>query len=255
MPAHEQRVLIHGNPIALTLESKLTPDFNDVQADAFGGENEKKTRVARAAEFLFSKFDFDAVSVRDIATEAGVNSALVGYYFGTKDLLYRALFERRYHLITAKRLRRLDAVRAKPDSENSLREIVRAWITPLLEIASTEDGKDFAALLARQTTASGDPHGVWRDFLEPSARRCLEALQVVFPKAPPEDLLQGYLWMIACVMSCIARTEREARLLDSIERVRKLPIRRACQLESFIVQGFMSVVASEPLEKTIKQRR
>ena len=217
-------------------------------------ENERKTRIARTAERLFSQLDFDAVSVRDIAAAANVNSALIGYHYGTKDVLYRALFERRYHHITRERLRRLEAVRLKPGSLDSLRGIIRAWTAPLLELASTDDGRDFAALLARQSNASNDALGVWRDYLEPSARRCLKALHEALPGATRDDLLQGYLWMIASVMSCIARTEREARLLAVIRRPAQEPAARALQLETFIAHGFMAMVSPAATGKSSGRR-
>jgi TetR/AcrR family transcriptional regulator len=63
-------------------------------------ENGRKEDIVNAAERLFSQDSYAAVSIRDIATAAGVNSALIRYHFGTKEDLYRRLFERRYHLIT-----------------------------------------------------------------------------------------------------------------------------------------------------------
>lgn len=194
------------------------------------------------------------MSIRDIAVQAEVNSALVGYYFGTKDQLYRTLFERRYHEITHERHRRLGAVRLQPDSSRTLRGIVSAWTGPLLELASTADGRDFAALLARQSNASSDPFGVWRDFMEPSARVCLKALHAALPRVPIDDLLQGYLWMIASVMSCLARTQREARLLRVYKRPLQEPAARARQLETFVVHGFLAMV-TQTAESTTRSLR
>lgn len=47
-------------------------------------------RILAAADSLFGDLGYDAVSVRDVADKAGVNKALVFYYFGSKE----ALFER-----------------------------------------------------------------------------------------------------------------------------------------------------------------
>ena len=47
------------------------------------------------AERLFAERGFDGTSVRDIADEAGINVAMISYYFGSKDKLMEALFEMR----------------------------------------------------------------------------------------------------------------------------------------------------------------
>lgn len=47
------------------------------------------------AEKLFASKGFDGTSVRDIAEEAGVNIAMISYYFGSKEKLMQALFKER----------------------------------------------------------------------------------------------------------------------------------------------------------------
>jgi AcrR family transcriptional regulator len=56
--------------------------------------NDKQLTILAAAEKLFSTMGFDGTSVRDIATEAGVNVAMISYYFGSKEKLMEAIFER-----------------------------------------------------------------------------------------------------------------------------------------------------------------
>lgn len=47
-----------------------------------------KRKILYAAERLFGKFNYDGTSIKDISREAGVNSALISYYFGSKKGLY-----------------------------------------------------------------------------------------------------------------------------------------------------------------------
>ncbi len=54
---------------------------------------DRRQNILLAAEKLFAKFGYHAVSIRTIADEAEVPLALVGYYFGAKQDLYRAIFE------------------------------------------------------------------------------------------------------------------------------------------------------------------
>jgi len=55
--------------------------------------NDKQIQIIEIAERLFAERGFDGTSVRDIAHEAGVNIAMISYYFGSKEKLMEALLE------------------------------------------------------------------------------------------------------------------------------------------------------------------
>lgn len=57
--------------------------------------NEKQVQILEAAEKLFSDKGFDGTSVRDIAEKAGVNLAMISYYFGSKEKMMEAMFSYR----------------------------------------------------------------------------------------------------------------------------------------------------------------
>lgn len=57
--------------------------------------NDKQIQIITTAETLFAEKGFDGTSVRDIAEEAGINVAMISYYFGSKEKLMEALFELR----------------------------------------------------------------------------------------------------------------------------------------------------------------
>jgi TetR/AcrR family fatty acid metabolism transcriptional regulator len=52
-----------------------------------------KEKILAAAKDLFEEKGFDYVSVREIASHAGVNVALISYHFGSKEALLAALIE------------------------------------------------------------------------------------------------------------------------------------------------------------------
>ena len=56
---------------------------------------EKQIAIINAAQSLFAVHGFDGTSVRDIAQEAGVNVAMISYYFGSKEKLMEAVFEQK----------------------------------------------------------------------------------------------------------------------------------------------------------------
>ncbi|MFN8250436.1 MAG: TetR family transcriptional regulator [Ferruginibacter sp.] len=57
------------------------------------GYNEKQLQIIDTAERLFAKKGFDGTSVRDISEAAGINVAMISYYFGSKEKLMEAIFE------------------------------------------------------------------------------------------------------------------------------------------------------------------
>jgi len=57
--------------------------------------NPKQLLILESAEKLFASHGFHATSVRDIAHEAGVNIAMISYYFGSKEKLIESIFLKR----------------------------------------------------------------------------------------------------------------------------------------------------------------
>jgi AcrR family transcriptional regulator len=54
---------------------------------------EARAKILSAAEELFAASGFAGTAVRDIARRAGVNGAMIHYYFGNKERLYHAIIE------------------------------------------------------------------------------------------------------------------------------------------------------------------
>ncbi len=64
--------------------------------------NDKQVNILETAEKLFSEKGYDGTSVRDIAEAAGINIAMISYYFGSKEKLMQAIFESRTTQLTEK---------------------------------------------------------------------------------------------------------------------------------------------------------
>lgn len=84
----------------------------------------KQLAILDAAERLFGNRGFEGASVRDIAQEAGVNVAMISYYFSSKEGLLEALFATRVssgrlvleHLLNDKTMEPLDKIEHLVDS-------------------------------------------------------------------------------------------------------------------------------------------
>lgn len=66
------------------IEGTIPQDYSD-----------KQMKILQAAEKLFAGKGFAGTSVRDVASEAGVNVAMISYYFGSKEKLLESLFAHR----------------------------------------------------------------------------------------------------------------------------------------------------------------
>jgi AcrR family transcriptional regulator len=91
------------------------------QADA----RATKERILGAASRLFSEKGLGAVSIRDIAKEAGITLATVHHYFGTKELLYEACIESMYVELESLREQLEPAFRRAGDPDELLERAVR----------------------------------------------------------------------------------------------------------------------------------
>jgi AcrR family transcriptional regulator len=88
-----------------------------------GGGTGARERIARAATIEFSHHGFDGARIDAIARSAGVNKALLYYYFPNKAELYRKLV---LEHITAAATALEEEARASDDPAEALRGIVAA---------------------------------------------------------------------------------------------------------------------------------
>lgn len=58
-------------------------------------KEDKKDHILHIAEKLFALHGYDGASTRAIAQEAGVNLAMLNYYFGSKEGVYKAVLQSR----------------------------------------------------------------------------------------------------------------------------------------------------------------
>lgn len=61
--------------------------------------SDKQLQILTISEKLFASRGFDGTSIRDIAEEAGVNIAMISYYFGSKEKLMESIFKERTNQI------------------------------------------------------------------------------------------------------------------------------------------------------------
>jgi AcrR family transcriptional regulator len=172
-------------------------------------EGTRKTAILRAAEDVFAHRGFAGASIRLIAGCAGVNSALVGYYFGTKAELYETVFATRYRDITRERMLLLDAVNPVPGDPASLRAVLNALFRPFIYRLHTQESRSFVQLLANEAI---DPLNADRNivekYLNPTARRFIAAIADVLPNLGQSDLAWAYQFCVFVMITGAAGSAR-----------------------------------------------
>src|ERR1700738_513545 len=83
-----------------------------------------------AAEELFATNGFNAVSVRDIAQEAGAQPGSVTYHFKSKDGLLLEIYRRHGARMNRRRIELLVTAKRVHELQDRLLAIVRAYVQP-----------------------------------------------------------------------------------------------------------------------------
>lgn len=96
--------------------------------------NDKQIQIILATEKLFAANGFEGTSVRDIAHEAGVNVAMISYYFGSKEKLLEAVF---VHRISYSRLT-LESLVSNKELEplEKIDRLVESYVDRMMENTS-----------------------------------------------------------------------------------------------------------------------
>jgi AcrR family transcriptional regulator len=82
-----------GSPASSASSSESAPRRRGRPSGARAGDAGTRDRILAEARTEFSERGYDKTSIRSIAKAAGVDSALVHHYFGTKDQVFAAAIE------------------------------------------------------------------------------------------------------------------------------------------------------------------
>lgn len=171
---------------------------------------DRRQDILTSAEALFAERGYAAVSLRDIATRAGVPVALVGYYFGRKPELFATVFEHRQGNME-ERIARIRAVGAKGPGAGRVEEIVIAWAEPVVRLHGSASGSSFSLLVARTAWDPGpEATAIIERFYDPLVHTFLEAMRIALPGCPEERLLWAYEYAVGALLMYVAdkRIER-----------------------------------------------
>ncbi len=149
---------------------------------------DSKEKILVAACELIAHNGFHQVTHQEICTRAEVNSALINYYYGSKDKLYEAVWKHSFELISAARFSDLDEL----PCEEQLRQII---VNRLSAVFDESPNGWFLRIVHHEMNRPTNMGPMLREkFLFPLRSRLLKVLtDYLGPGATAEDAQCGLI--------------------------------------------------------------
>jgi len=220
------------------LKRKTAPAARTPRAAA-SPRPDRKQAILLAAEKLFAQRGYHAVTIRQIADEAAVPLALVGYYYGQKHELFYAIFEH-WNRTIEERLAALQSVSHDPANPETLKLIIEAFTGPVLKLRASSEGEYYALLVARELGhVLDETDRVLRAYFDPMAHAFIDALQEALPHATRGQVAWCYQFALGSLLHHLSDTRVE-RL--SHNEARQGDADAAPMLVAFIVGGIRAAL-------------
>ncbi len=199
--------------------------------------------ILDAAEALFSKHGFYGVTVRQVAAEAGVDTALIHYYFGAKRELFDSVFARRAEILNEERSAAMRAYAEAHPGSMTAEGIIEAFIGPLVERSLTNDEgwKNYFRLVALVNNTPAWGGETMHRFFDPVVRQLIDMLRVALPDAELRDIYWGYQFLTGAMMLTLSETGRIDQLSDGLCRSTELEAVRS-RLYAWCAAGLAEIV-------------
>lgn len=193
--------------------------------------------------------------MRDVAAASHCQLQAVSYHFGQKDQLFDTVVRRRAAVMTDLRVRALASMRLQTKGEPiDVPRLIRAYVEPF--IASANDGdhgwRSYAALMGRLANSQLGTEVIARHY-DATARSYIEEFSRSLPDATEHVIVEGFMFMVASMLSICAATGRKERLSkatvaeDSTEADLEM-------LVTFLAAGFNALAAARRSTRRSKRR-
>ncbi len=166
----------------------------------YGVDSSSRQKLIKSAETLFASKGYREVSVREIAAHAGVNSALVGYYFRGKQALFNEVYRAHTAPLAKERMKRLNAL-VKGGCMPSVEEVLKAWLLPW--VSRGDEGGEKALhlrLTANLSTERWEHTRKVTSYMQRTHTAFINVLHGCLPSLSKETLM----WRLHFLMGSIA---------------------------------------------------
>ena len=228
-----------SNDPMLAVESAKRSASARPRPASVGAAADRKRDILLAAEKMFAMHGYDNATIRQIAKEAKVPSALVGYYYGPKQALFVAIFAEWNHTIE-ERLEALRAASSQPSKRGTLKQIIKAFVEPVLKMRASAEGEYYALLVARELLwQRPETDLVLSQYFNPMAHAFIDALTRALPGSSRVEVAWSYQFALGALVNHMSDTRIEQ--LSRGKAKRNDPAARALLLR-FIEGGIRTAV-------------
>ena len=209
--------------------------------------------ILDASESLFARHGFFGVSTRQVAAEAGVNVALLHYYFETKRGLFDAVFRRRAVILNDARLESIEAYERENAGALTPEGAIAAFINPLIDRSLTGGAgwKNYFALVAQVNNTPAWGGETMTRFFDPVVHRLVDCLSRAVPDANDIDLYWSYQFLTGAMTLALSETGRIDLLSNGLCRSSDLQAVRD-RLSRYCAGGVLAVVSPRQITDRLK---
>lgn len=200
-----------------------------------------RSRILRAAEKIFARGGYRAMTLREVTNEADVNLAAVNYHFGSKTNLMHALIHERFDPINRRRLQLLDEqIQTHAPQPVSLEAIFDALFRPLftgLESAPVKETTPMQIIGRALTEPADFMRSLHKELFAELSARFMHEIQRACPDLSEAQLQYRFFLsistMIGTVIQQVGLETISGGKLDgsNLDRIRK-------ELLAYVVAGF-----------------
>jgi AcrR family transcriptional regulator len=172
------------------------------------GVSNVRGEILDAAEIEFAHQGYSGTSLRNVAERAKVTQALINYYFGSKEGLFKEVFLRRSRQIADARTESLAALR-QSGKRLDIREVLEAFLLPALRMRETPGGRTFMRLNARLHTEPPEiSYKLRNEAYDKSTRIFAEALREALPHLTARDAYWRTTLIVGAYLYAFSDTHR-----------------------------------------------
>jgi AcrR family transcriptional regulator len=166
--------------------------------------------ILKVGRDIFAQRGYAGTSMKMISGKAGITTALITYYFGTKQRLHEEIFMQTAGRIGAMRIARLEVAKA---SGGGVKEIVSAFVEPLIEVISTKEGRAFLLFQWRvENEAQELSFSLRHKAYDASTHAYAEALGALLPEVGRA----GCYARLACIIGATSYAVSGRHRLDTL---------------------------------------
>ncbi len=173
-----------------------------------------------AAEYLFSRMDYESTTLADIAKQANANVGQIVYHFGTKEELLRACILRRAVTLSQQRRKLLENYQQLVGQQGmQIEPLIRAYMDPFFELVLGDDdrGRNYARLLARFVWRENATEIIAEGFNE-VAKLYIESFRQALPGLDEDSVARGFQFMLGTIYSSVTGDKRIELLTDGASK-------------------------------------